>query len=122
MKQWIGYKKTQKYVGAYDYLDEWEDLGAADVSTIETREEGCDWGGIPFESDDYCDAGGYRMLVRMEKEFPYEDVKRAFYHTFGKRGCGHEYDCCGCVSTYVTSVETLNEKDFIVEVNGSRNY
>lgn len=36
-----------------------------------------------------------------------EDIKKAINRTFRSKRCGHEYDCCGCVSEYPVRMKKL---------------
>lgn len=113
-------RKTHKYVGAYQNLDEWETLGSAEITSRIVR---------PADEDDYCEPYKHVWYLKVQLDEPqdtpeYENsVKQALRDSFTHAGCAHDYDCCGCRSTYVRRVIHLGDSDrFIVIGASSRNY
>ena len=66
------------------------------------------------------------LLLKVNDDVKVTDdvIKRALKDTFTKAGCSHDYDCCGCRSTYVTSVTyvDLENRKWVVLTHSSRNY
>lgn len=68
------------------------------------------------------DEGAYvRFRVIGDKEQNQEDQRRALSRSMNSEGCHHEYDCCGCASTYA-SVHKVKPGIFSVKAHTSYNY
>jgi|GEM_PF-3490676 len=111
----LSVRKTNKYVGTWAHLDEWEDIGTAEI--IERNAEVQD-------HEDPCEPTLIQMLLRVTTNEPKDNeaVKLAIMDTFSRHGCSHEYDCCGCWSTTVTNVHSMGGGFFLVTQTASRNY
>lgn len=118
--QTLELRKTHRYVGTYSHLDAWETVGTFEVlgktgTKITDEEDPCE----PFE---------YYLIVRVVPSHRRTTVKtliRALEDCHSRRGCAHEYDCCGCYSycAYAWPVcRTVEDRTFMVRVTGSRNY
>jgi hypothetical protein len=111
-------RKTHKYVGTYQHLDEWDYVGTATVTASESE----------TDHEDPCESTKTTMIVCVEidrgitRQTDEELVKSALRSTFTKSGCAHEYDCCGCWSTYVGEVEKITADRYMVVTRSSRNY
>ena len=77
------------------------------------------------EQDGYDDAGGFIVrftLVRGSLDnWGKKKLRTLVRDAYGYDGCGHSYDCCGCVFLSMVSV-TESDRDVYVEVNFGRNY
>lgn len=116
MNSTLSVRKTNKYVGTYDYLDEWEDIGTMQQIGYEVHKD--------EEDDDYCEpmSQTYYLLITTEEGVTTEQIVNALHDTFTKAGCHHEYDCCGCRSYYTHDVENTTGNLWKVVVGSSRNY
>ena len=78
------------------------------------------------EQDGYDDAGGFIVRFTIEGKSGLErdeekKLRGLVRDAYGYDGCGHSYDCCGCVLLSMLSV-TERDNDVYVEVNFGRNY
>lgn len=115
--QTLSIKKTNKYVGTYDYLDEWQEIGTYEVLQRGTLED------TNPDEEDYCDAGTAAHVIKVTSAADDDDIRRALESSFSKHGCHHDYDCCGCISTSARAVkDAYGDGRWIVITNSSRNY
>lgn len=108
-------KVTQDYVGTFDHLDDWEDIGEVAVLSHSTMET---------DPDDMCEPWIETMLVRVRPEAPdttEADIRAALQASFTRAGCHHEHDCCGCRSYRADAVH-LKDADWMVTITSSRNF
>ena len=108
----LAIRKTHKYVGTYADLDDWEEIGTANVLSSSSR---------PLE-DDITEPTETKLLVEVSSSSPAVDIERALRSSFSRSGCAHEYDCCGCVSSHVTKVERQKGHQWLITINSSKNY
>lgn len=112
-------RKTHRYVGEYQYLDQWETIGTLDVLKSETvlRADAT-------EDDEYdiCEPYTTRHHVRVESEEPKEKIERVLLDHFTKQGCAHDWDCCGCRSYRADTAVQDSGPYWIVTVHSSRNF
>lgn len=121
MENTLKKRMTFKYVGAYNYLDEWQDVAV--YKEIGFR-------ALPVEHEnDLTEPRCCEVFVLVSKKTgDVGDIKNALFDTYSKSGCGHDYDCCGCRSYSVDSVERVCGSDeepvsvWRVEVHSSLNY
>lgn len=118
MEQTLEIRQTQKFVGAYKYLDNWLPIGRY---LIEAKSEPIINADDP---EDPCEPTKQSFFVRTyaDKGAQPNDIEQALKDCFGSWGCGHEYDCCGCWSTAVINVEQLNKNYWRVETLSTRNF
>lgn len=117
----LSIRKTNKYVGTYRHMDEWEDIG-----TIEPLGQRL----VSVDDEDPCEYTVTEKVVRIrcDEVQPTERIEQALRDTYTSRGCAHEYDCCGCWSTHVTDVKdqfpsaTGTTRIYAVTMSSSRNY
>lgn len=112
-------RNTRAYVGTYQHLDDWTDIGRF----IQTAS-----GDVlqPGDADDICEPHTLVLTGLVELDQPVDDetVAQALRDTFTSEGCGHEYDCCGCRSFRVGDVKRCSEELplWTLLVHSSRNY
>lgn len=102
---------THRYVGEYQHLDEWQDVGRAKILAPRVVDEG----------NGLDDAGTYLLYARIPAGQDSEQSRQALADHFTRWGCSHEYDCCGCLSTWAT-VKQITPRTFSVRVRQTRNY
>lgn len=116
MPHTLSIRKSNKYRAGWGYLDEWEDFGTFEVIARgeDTREP---------DEDDYCFAFCTHLIVdvQLDQPEPLEKTMQALRDYHSGSSCTHEYDCCGCISTWA-AVQHINENRYHVLVSGSRNY
>lgn len=110
----LSLRETRTYVGTYQHLDRWLDIGSYKVLAEST---------VDGDEDDYCEPQTTTMLVcvQTDEPQPVERVERALDDTFTQHDCHHEYDCCGCRSYRAQAVH-LGAGHYKVTVGSSRNY
>lgn len=122
MTEILAIRKTHKYVGSYRHMDEWQEIGTMDH--IGQRL-------LSVDDDDPCEytTTEKTLRIRCDEIQPAERVERAIRDSINSHGCAHEYDCCGCWSTHVTSVtpmftgsDTTKPQLYRVVTASSRNY
>lgn len=102
---------THRYNDDYAHLDNWRYLGRVKVL-----------GGREVEPDNgYDEAGAYLMHAVAPRGLDPKAVRQALRDSFTRSGCSHEYDCCGCVSSYAR-VRQITPRTFSVLVRSYRNY
>jgi hypothetical protein len=106
-------RETHKYVGPYRHLDRWREIGWARV--IESGVVEKDWEN-PEETT------VTRTVLTVHSEAPEAEIEQAIRDVFTKEGCAHEYDCCGCWSSYAQKPRKLSPGCWEVKVSSSRNY
>jgi hypothetical protein len=111
----LSIRQTRQYVGTYQHLDRWLDIGSYKVLASTTVEDD--------EDDGYCEPQTTTMLVCVETDEPQPSnrILRALDETFTQHDCHHEYDCCGCRSFHARS-EHLGAGHYKVTVGSSRNF
>ena len=86
-------RRTHKYVGPYNHLDDWDTIGSAIVIKSQTEDT------QPDDDFDPCEPKKHVHLVHVEAPGASdEQIKQALLDSFDHQGCSHEYDCCGCRS------------------------
>ncbi len=106
-------RETHKYVGTYQHLDRWREIGRARVIGTEQ---------ISKDADGIEEAQVVRHTVTVHSEAPDDEIARALRDTFTRQGCAHEYDCCGCWSHTARRPRKLSPGCWEVDVSSSRNY
>lgn len=129
---------TQRYVGTYQHLDQWETLAIAKV--LGTRKvfdpeqvtrrwykaRGLSKAEIRHQMARYYqDASEGQTVVFYvvvkHKPGQRDDIMQAIHDSFSRRGCAHEWDCCGCAS-YSATATHYRGNEFKVEVTTSYNF
>ena len=75
---------------------------------------------VVWPGNGYDDLGAVRYRVIGSKKLPQNVQAQSIVDTLGHRGCAHEYDCCGCLSTDV-SARVVRPGVFSVLVRSGRN-
>ena len=108
-------KKTRKYRGAWDHLDEWESVALY---------ENVMYGGIKEEGN-LEQSQSQEMLIRVYDIDPTAtegDILQAIRDEFTYSHCQHDYDCCGCRSYHTHEVIPLSKGYYLITQTSSRNY
>lgn len=109
----LALRKTRKYVGTCSHLDEWDSIGGFEV--LESKSK-------LLDDEDICQPTETVLHVRVTSAAADKDISQALRDSNSKVGCHHEYDCCGCVSTYATSAVKNPDGTWTVKLHSSRNY
>jgi len=115
----LALRLTHVYVGSYQHLDEWADIGSFEqIGTKDITSQSDD------DEGDICEprVTEIYVLVTANKEATTDDIETALLDTHTSQGCAHEYDCCGCRSHYASSAKCLGGPVWVVTVSSSRNY
>lgn len=102
---------THRYVGTWQHLDEWRDVGAAVLTPARTVQE----------SEDFDDGGTYVRWATLPRGIDRDAACRALEDTLSSHGCAHEWDCCGCAS-YSTRVLHRHGRRVVLQTRVSYNY
>ena len=72
--------------------------------------------------NDYDDCGTtvYRLIA--PNTMRGTDLSQAIRDTMRTGGCSHDYDCCGCASSYASEVRRISQREYNVVVRTTRNY
>lgn len=135
--QALSLRLTRTYVGTYQHLDKWADIGSIDE--LGSRE-------LPLteeQEDDYCEPHVRELFVHVKPSPELHElwlagdppdpnldynawanakIREALHDTYTQHDCHHEHDCCGCRSFYVSEAERLSGDVWRVVVSSSRNY
>jgi hypothetical protein len=113
--QTLEIRQTRTYVGSYRHLDQWKRVGACQVIQRSAR---------VLDEEDPCEPTEILNIVCVEAEpgVRSAEVEQALRDTFSSAGCAHEWDCCGCWSSYAKQVSRLDRDRYQVVVSASRNY
>lgn len=121
-------RDTHTYVGTYRDEDRWTTLGEMKVLQKQS---------MLMDDSDPCEPTRTIHLIlakpgvrngEVDHSLPLADddtIVRAIKDTFTHAGCAHDYDCCGCWSTYVHEVLRLkdtSEHRYVVITWSGRNY
>lgn len=102
----LNLRLTNKYKDAYRHLDEEMRLGT--VETLRSIDRHVD--------EEHGNSGSKLLIIRIfpdsEMQFTLDDLKKAIRDTYTYQGCGHEYDCCGCISQTVGNMKRLRQNNF----------
>lgn len=106
----LSLRLTHKYRDGWSEPDRWLDLGP--VRVIHGRQH--------YESED----GDFRSRLFLDAPagFRPEVIRRAIASTFSHSDCRHEYDCCGCISTYATDIQRIGRRRWTFSLRGYPNY
>lgn len=105
---------THRYVGEYQHLDDWSELGRFDVLAHSI---------VITDDEDICEPQRETLLVCVEtyQPEPKDRIELALAQSNTAWDCGHEYDCCGCRS-YSAQAKHLGHNRYEVTIDSSRNY
>ena len=81
-------RKTHRYVGTYQHLDEWQDVGVARVTPPK----------LVREAQDFDEGGTYLRWVEFPRGQDLQASEQALVDMYNTHGCHHDWDCCGCQS------------------------
>ena len=118
MSETIELRQTRRYVGTFQHLDQWTEIGEADVYMREAEDCG------PEDEPDLTEPRVQHGLVHMTRigaGVTAEQVKKALADTFSKHDCHHEYDCCWCRS-YSATADHICGPIFKLTITSSRNF
>jgi hypothetical protein len=102
---------THRYVGTWSHLDEWDAAGTAVLTPPK-------W---VREPEDFDDGGEYVRWATIPRGQPLAASARALEDSLSKRGCSHEWDCCGCAS-YTTRVLHRHGRRMVLKTSIRYNY
>jgi hypothetical protein len=103
---------SYRYVGTCSHLDRWQSVGRAKVFPARlVREPG----------KDIADCGTYVLTAKIPAGQDPLASREALRDHFTSEGCHHDYDCCGCRSTWA-EVRRIAGRTFSVKLHVSRNY
>ena len=109
----LSLRQTRTYVGAFAHLDDWTSIGSAEVLSRESK---------LLDEEDMCDPTEIVLQVAVISDASAEEIKTALRDSFTHAGCAHEYDCCGCTSTYVQEVTQAPDGIWQITQRSARNY
>lgn len=115
-EQVLELRKTHKYNSGWRHMDEWQNIGTMEVLRTYAEQLG--------EFADAYEEPGTVLLVRVKPDAQVTDadtVRRALESTLSGSNCTHDWDCCGCVSTYATA-RLLHTDTWLVQQTHTRNY
>lgn len=118
--QSIELRKTRTYVGTFQHLDEWQEIGTAEIYMTEAKHVGDDDG----EEPDFTEPMVQHGLVHFTKlndGVTQAQVLQALRDSFTKNDCHHEYDCCGCRS-FTASAKHVAGPVYKLTIGSSRNF
>ena len=93
-------RTSHRYIDEYKHLD-----GERFVATVHLtpRKQ-------TAEGNGYDEGGRYVQYLRVPRGVDSSSLRQALRDTMGYSGCTHEYDCCGCASTYVSTAMVAPRK------------
>jgi hypothetical protein len=106
-------RETFRYVGKHRDLDRWKPVGIAKV--LPARQVRAP------EPENFDDGGRFLLRATIPAGQEPKASAIALRDLYTSQGCSHEWDCCGCRSTYAT-VRRLSRREFAVFVDVSFNY
>jgi hypothetical protein len=111
----IEIRKTHKYVGSYQHLDDWE--------ALPERVKQLGGKGYPPDDDtDYSDGGKFVFRVVAPRSLDPKKVMQALRDTYTSQGCAHQRDCCGCESRRASVTRIRRSNEYRVTQSISFNY
>jgi len=106
------YERTSfHYRDAYRDLDSEEYVG--EVKLLGGR--------VTREPRDFDDGGVRTHRVVAPSPLAGRDLTRAINTHFTHSGCTHDWDCCGCATTYATT-KRVSKREYVVSISTSYNY
>ena len=109
----LSIRVTNKYVGRYRHLDQWQEIGTYEILKSHT---------VCTDEEDICEPQLTTHEVLVTSSSPEADVRKALDSEFTLAGCAHDWDCCGCRSFHTRKTERVTGDLWCVEVSSSRNY
>jgi len=109
-------RRTNRYRDGWSRMDEWDTVGTYVVRRrfVEV---------LPDDADQDAEPGTLLMVetrLNGEQAFTVDQVKRALEQTMSGSSCTHDWDCCGCVSSYARA-DHMGQNDWRVLINYTRN-
>lgn len=107
--------RRHKYVGTFKHLNESVHVGHAVM-----------YAGPAFYTDpeDMCEPTTRKALLQftqLETTFPIHEIEQAIRDSLSRRGCHHDYDCCGCTSVHARAKHVAGVV-YAVTISTSRNF
>lgn len=117
----LSIRRTHRYNDDYSHLDEWQEIGSAEIVRSFDQSN--------FQAEDMSDVPSsvieLRVTIQSEGErIRRRDIREALVDTFSVSRCRHDYDCCGCMTVFVSSAMPMNRRGsrWILLLSKSRNY
>lgn len=104
---------THGYVGTYKYLDKWEFVG--EFEEIGAKD-------LPTDGTDHTEPLSQLVYVLVKSDKPDSEIRQALHDHYTSWGCAHEYDCCGCRSYQAGDEKRVTGDLWQVTVNSFRNF
>ena len=104
---------THRYVGTYDYLDEWDYVSPEPALLTPMREV--------EPGNGYDEGGTYIRWATLPRGVNRAQAIRALEDSLSRWGCAHEWDCCGCAS-YSTRVLHRHGRRVVLQTSVTYNY
>ena len=90
------YKRlTNRYNPGWAYLDKSEFVGTLMLTPRKLTS-------VPADDADHSEGNTYVQYCRVPARVKWKELAQAIRDTMSGSSCQHEWDCCGCSSTYVT--------------------
>lgn len=109
-------RETHKYRAGWSGLDAWAVIGSYTVERRYTEE-------LPDDADQ-DDLPGTLLMVEVtlnaEQAFTEDQVRQALRDSLSASGCTHDWDCCGCISSWATATH-VKDKKWHVSIGYTRN-
>lgn len=113
--QYLERRVRRTYRDGWSYLDPHEDVGTAIILQRS--------GYHVYDDDGYEGAhSSVVLMVTSASNASPAKVKEAIQDTFGGSNCQHEYDCCGCWSSYAHNIHHVEDNIWSFDISASRNY
>lgn len=107
---------THKYRDGWRGLDGWNTVGTYVVRRRFVEQ-------LPDDADQDAEPGTLLMVetrLNGTQAFTVEQVKTALENTLSGSSCTHDWDCCGCVSSYAQA-DHMGANEWRVLINYTRN-
>ncbi len=115
--QTVEKRNTSRYIDAYSHLDEWGPEFIT-IKVLAARRK-------PIDEDSWEGEGettGKVVVMSNPYNLNRDEIRNMLYSHFSQSGCNHEYDCCGCMSTYASVYKLRKPREFRVDLSFRRNY
>jgi hypothetical protein len=95
----LSLRKSHKYTDSYASLDDWDDIGTVDLVSTQST----------VDDSDICEPTTHIHIINVTSDSDKKDIEKALSNSFSHSGCSHEYDCCGCTSTYTDTIKHIHD-------------